>query len=149
MTSWARTYPPRVSVPWLFSMVTRWPWLMAQMPRIWPIRITPWPPKPEIRISMRVLAGASFVSVFAIARSLSHHLGANPLVHVAENLRELRPAVGRVVLDAGLPREVRLLAVHGPALGVLPDPLEVLEGVPGPEGVSAEVLVAGEANVDE
>src|SRR3990172_2847006 len=149
MTSWARTYPPRVSVPWLFSMVTRWPWLMAQRPRIWPMRITPWPPKPEIRISVRVLAGASFVSVPAIARPLFRHLRTDPLVHVSQDLGELGPAVGGVMLDAGLPGEVGFLAVHGPALGVLPDPLQVLEGIAGAEGVGAEVLVAGEADVDE
>src|SRR3972149_2076756 len=116
------------------------------------MRITPWPPNPEIRISVRVLVGASArgpASVRAIARPLFRHLGADPLVHVPENLRELRPAVGRVVPDAGLPGEVGLLAVHRPALGVLPDPLEVLERVPSPERVGAKVLVAWEADVDE
>src|SRR5918999_6060175 len=112
MTTWARTYPPRVSVPWLFSMVTRWPWLIAHSPRICPMRMTPCPPNPEIRISVRVLVGACIaISVGSFPRTSRGRAFLNPLLQVAQELGKFRPAVGGIVLDAGLPPEVAVAAV--------------------------------------
>ena len=130
------------------------------------MRTTPWPPKPEMRISVRVFVAVAVAISACRARRrgpcrprspslrrrlgrLGRDVGLHALVHRPEQARELRPAVGRVVLDAGLPREVGLAAVGLAPLGVLVDPLQVLERVARAEGIGAEVLVAGEAHVDE
>src|SRR5206468_9725805 len=84
----------------------------------------------------------------ALAR-LGGHLSLHARIHVAHDPRELGAAVGGVVLDSGLPGEVALGAVGLAPLGVLVDPLEVLERVARAEGVGADVLVAREAHVDE
>src|SRR5919106_5947914 len=100
---------------------------MAHRPRIWPIRITPWPPKPEMRISVRVLAGACVaISVRSFPGAVRRHLLPHPSPHLPQQLRELRPAVGGVVLDAGLPGEVAGAAVGRFAGGMLMDPFQVL-----------------------
>src|SRR5439155_21965182 len=90
-----------------------------------------WPPSPS-----------------ALAR-LGGHLSPHPRVHVAHDPRELRAAVGGVMLDPRLPGEVALGAVGLASLGVLVDPLEALERVARAEGVGGKVLVAREAHVDE
>src|SRR5262249_20318942 len=145
-------------------MVTRCPCLIAQRPRIWPMRMTPCPPNPEMRISVRVFSAvADSIPLHLVlslrpplrphprvlASRLGRQLRLHPRVHLPHDLRELRPAVGGVVLDAGLPREIALGAVRLPALGMLVDPLEVLERVARAEGVGAEVLVARKSHVDE
>src|SRR5215510_15806213 len=131
-------------------MVTRWPWLMAHNPRICPMRITPCPPNPEIRISVRVLAGACVaISMRSLPRASCGHPLLNSLLQVAEKLGKFHAAVGGIVLDASFPPEVAVAAVGLPARCMLFDPLQILQCVPRPQSIGAKVLVAGEAHVDK
>src|SRR5262245_22845093 len=131
-------------------MVTRWPWLMAHNPRICPMRITPCPPNPEIRISVRVLVGAWVVmSMRSFPRASGAHTLLHPLLQVAQEFGTFRASVTSVVLDAGLPPEVAVTAVGLPARRMLFDPLQILQGVPRPEGVGAKIFVTREAHMDE
>src|SRR5882724_877008 len=123
---------------------------MAHSPRICPMRITPCPPNPEIRISVRVLAGAwAAISMRSIPRASCGHALLHPLLQVAEELRKFRAAVGGIVLDASFPPEVAVAAVGLPARCMLFDPLQILQRVPRPQSIGAKVLVAGEAHMNK
>src|SRR5918994_6155461 len=122
-------------------MVTRWPWLMAHSPRICPMRITPCPPNPEIRISVRVLAGACVVnSMRSFSRAGGGHMFLHPLLQVAQELGKFRTAIGDIVLDTGLPPEVAVAAVSLPARRMLFNPFQIFQGVPRPQGIGAKVF---------
>src|SRR5262245_27335128 len=123
---------------------------MAHSPKICPMRITPCPPNPEIRISVRVLGRASVaISMRSRPRASCGHALLHPLRQVADQLGTLRAALGGIVLDASLPPEVAVAAVGLPARCMLFDPLQILQRVPRPQSIGAKVLVAGEAHVDK
>src|SRR5262245_19833335 len=131
-------------------MVTRWPWLMAHNPRICPIRITPCPPNPEIRISVRVLVGACMAMLMGPSPGAAgSHVILHALLQTPQKTGEFRPAVGSVMLDAGLPPEIAVAAVGLPACCMLLNPFQILQGITGAERVGAKVLVAREAYMDE
>src|SRR5262245_24976458 len=86
-------------------MVTRWPCLMAQWPMIWPMRTTPWPPKPEMRISVRELATRAYWQVGRVGgdSGRAHLLHGGPEMAPHPPQREIRRTAPQVGLGTVIP----------------------------------------------